>query len=482
VRNHWLALIVARLVCLLGSLAPAQSSRIENADGLPSDAEIRKLLEDRIRALAGDEDGIGIVVGVIGPQGRRVVAYGHRNQGDAHVVDGSTVFEIGSVTKVFTALLLAEMVEKGEVSLISPVSKYLPGGFRVPEHKGHPITMADLATHTSGLPFMPAVVPVYQDPAAANTSKAELDDFLAHYELKTDPGADWEYSNVGYWLLGEALASRAGLSYESLVRKRILDPLRLTHTGFECSAEMKRQLATGHNAVLQPAPPFAAYSIYGAMPAAGGLLSTVDDMLTFLAATMRYDRSVLSASMDATLRTRRPIEDGEEQALGWTLVGKGDGQFVMHDGFTWGYASAMAWDPHRRVGVVVLSNQLTGVSDIARHILQPSTPLEHPSSAKHQEIAMDSASLRRYVGEYEVPDEGVFRVQQENSFLTIQVPVGWGLPKYRLRPETQRDFFVADLPIRVTFQFDEKGSVDGLLFYPPRGQHALPAKRRGSAQ
>jgi len=479
-RNFLSTVVAAGLICLLSSFSIAQSSTGHAEQSLPSDVEIQRLLEDRVRTLAGDAGGVGIVVGVIGPQGRRVVAYGHRGRGDARPLDGSTVFEIGSVTKVFTALLLAEMVQKGEVELNAPVTKYLPADVRVPQHNGHSITMADLATHTSGLPFMPDIVPLYNDPVAAKQARAQLYDFLAHYELKRDPGADWDYSNLGYWLLGEALASRSGMSYEELVQKRVLDPLRLTHTRFELPAAMKPQLAPGHNAMLGPAPPLAAYSIYSAMPCAGGLLSTADDLLTFLSAVMGYERSALASAMSVMLQTRRPVEDGEEQALGWTLVGKGDAQLVMHDGFTWGYASAMAWDPRRRMGVVVLSNQLSGVSDIARHVLQPSFPLEHPVVAKHEEINVGDDVLRRYAGEYEAPDVGVFQVAREGDFLTIQAPVSWGIPKFRLRAESQRDFFVVELPIRVTFEMDEKGAVNGMLFYPPRGQHALSAKKRAS--
>jgi len=479
-RNLLPAVIATALISLLSIFSIAQSSTSHDEQPLPSDLEIQGLLKDRVRTLAGDANGVGIVVGVVGPHGRRVVGYGHRSSGDVRPLDGNTVFEIGSVTKVFTALLLAEMAEKGEIVLNAPVTKYLSADVRVPQRNGHPITMVDLATHTSGLPFMPDIVPVYNDPVAVKQARARLYDFLAHYELKRDPGTDWDYSNLGYWLLGEALASRSGMSYEELVQKRVLDPLKLMHTSFEPSAAMRQQLAPGHNAMLEPAPPLAAYSIYGAMPAAGGLLSTVDDLLTFVSVAMGYERSPLAKNMKTILQTRRPIEDGEEQALGWTLTGKGDAQLVMHDGFTWGYASAMAWDPRRRVGVVILSNQLSGVSDIARHILDPFFPLEHPAAAKHVEINLEEDLLRSYAGEYEEPDEGVFQVGRENSFLTIQVPVSWGLPKFRLRPESQRDFFVADLPMRVTFQVDEKGHVSGMLFYPPRGQHALTAKRRTS--
>jgi len=435
------------------------------------------MLAERVDALAGHEDGIGIVVGVVGPQGRRIISYGHLNQGDPRPLNGDTGFEIGSVSKVFTALLLADMVRKGEVALANPVAKYLPSGVKIPERNGRSITLLDLATHTSGLPFMPDASTVYDDPA--KYSDEQLYRFLARYQLKRDPGAEWDYSNVGYWLLGQALASRAGMGYENLLQSRVTAPLKMNNTAvsLSLSPNLTAKLAVGHNAVLQPAPSFHSVSIYAAMPAAGGMVSTVNDMLKFLSVCMGYERSPLASSMAAMLSTQRPIDDGSEQALGWVVMGKGDDRLIMHDGFTWGYASYVAWDPTVRVGVVVLSNQLASVGDIARHLLRPNVPLERPTATKHTEINLDSAVLDAYAGQYEAQGEGVFNVIRDREFLTIQLPAGWGLPKFRLRPESRRDFFVAELPVRVTFQTDSDGRVSGLLVYPPRGQHALLANR-----
>jgi serine-type D-Ala-D-Ala carboxypeptidase/endopeptidase len=466
----------ALLSGLATTLAGAQARKASDAIALLSDANIRQVLAERVDALAGQDDGIGIVVGLIGPHGRRVISYGHFSQGDPRPLDGNADFEIGSVSKVFTSLLLADMARKGEVALTDPVAKYLPAAVKIPERNGRSITLLDLATHTSGLPFMPDELPVYNDSTAAEESDAKIYQFLARYRLTRDPGVEWDYSNIGYWLLGQALASRAGMDYESLLRTRLIAPLKMTSTAIILSPRLKAKLAIGHNAVLKPAPSFSSVSIYAAMPAAGGLVSTANDMLKFLSLCMGYERSPLASSIAAMLSTRRPI-DGGEQALGWVVLGKGDDQLVVHDGFTWGFASYVAWDPANRVGVVVLSNQLASVGDIGRHLLRPNVPLERPTVTKHTEIALDPEALDAYAGRYEVEDAGVFNIIREHDFLTIQLPADWGLPKFRLRPESQRDFFVAEMPVRVTFQTDGDGRVNGLLVYPPRGQHALAANR-----
>ncbi len=112
----------------------------------PSDAEIKQILIERIDR---QQQGVGMVIGTFGPAGRSIVSHGRFGTFHTRRVDGDTVFEIGSITKVFTALLLADMARRGEVSLYDPVAKYLPGSVRVPARAGRQITLTDLATHTS---------------------------------------------------------------------------------------------------------------------------------------------------------------------------------------------------------------------------------------------------------------------------------------------------------------------------------------------
>jgi CubicO group peptidase (beta-lactamase class C family) len=379
------------------------------------------------------------------------------------------------MTKVFTALVLADMVRRGEVALEDPIAKYLPGGAKIPERDGQPITLLDVATHTSGLPLMPDGLPPLNELATAKYSDAQLYHFLAQYELPRQNGTKWDYSNIGYSLLGKALAARAGVNYETLLRTRVIAPLELNSTGVTLFPGLKAKLAVGHDGSLQPTPPISTVPIMSVMMPAGGVLSTVNDLLTFLSVAMGYERSPLAPAMATMLSTRRPASGGE-QALGWMVTGKGDDQLIVHDGGTFGYASSMVWDPKKRVGVVVLSNHVVAVGDVARHLLRPNRPLAKPTATKRIEIALDSTSLDSYPGRYTSGAEA-FIITREGAFLTIQLPADWGLPKLRLRPESLRDFFAAELPLRVTFQTNDDGRVSGLLIYPPRGQQAIPASR-----
>ncbi len=183
---------------------------------------------------------------------RRTTAAHHlRRQNRAHgqsAVDGNTIFEIASVTKVFTSLLLADMVERGEVKLDDPISKFLPAAVKLPTRNGKEITLVELATHTSGLSRIPDNLNPkdWQNPYADYTVD-NMYTFLSGYTLPRDIGSKYAYSNLGAGLLGHVLSLKAGSSYESLVIDRICKPLGMNDTTMILSDEMKSRFAVGHN-------------------------------------------------------------------------------------------------------------------------------------------------------------------------------------------------------------------------------------------
>ena len=428
--------LVLALIAIAFSASPASA-------GVVPDSEIRQIINDR----AGGEKGVGIVVGVIDPRGQRIIATGG--------FGGKTLFEIGSVTKVFTALLLADMVEHGEVKLTDPAANNLP------------MPLEDLATHTSGLPFMPD---------GDITTREQMYQYLR--EHRPAHSGTWEYSNLGYWLLGDALAERANKDFAILLQKRVLEPLKLHDTTTRPTPAQKRRVAPGFDASLQPARPASSMPGYSMMTAAGiGWYSTADDLLTFVAAALGLRRSSMQPAMAAMLRTTRPVSANTKQALGWLIVGDDHDPLIVHDGGTVGYSASVAWDPKLRTGVVVLSNQFGDVGDIARHVLRPSMPLHERTATKHKEIAIEAATLASYAGSYEASGEGVFVIDASEGFLTIQPPSDWGLPKLRLHAESEREFFVSELPLRVVFQMSGT-HVSGIVVYPPRGQKGVAAARR----
>src|SRR5215510_11060621 len=215
-----------------------------------TDGEVRSILQDRVDRA---KKSVGIVVGLVDDKGTRIICYGKPSRESAQIVDGDSVFEIGSVTKVFTAILLADMVERGEVSLNDPISKYLPKSVKTPTRDGKEITLLHLTTHTSGLPYMPSnFTPKNDENPYADYSVEQMYSFLSQYRLQRDIGAKMEYSNYGVALLGHILALRAGTNYETLIRTRICAPLKMDNTSIKFSKEMLAHLAKGHNPDLNP--------------------------------------------------------------------------------------------------------------------------------------------------------------------------------------------------------------------------------------
>ena len=359
-------------------------------------ADIRQMLVHRIDV---EHQSVGIVVGVIEPEGRRVVAYGALEKGDPRSLNGDTIFEIGSATKVFTSLVLAEMVECGEVALDDPVAKYLPLTVKMPSRNGRFITLVDLATHTSGLPRLPGnMSPKDAGNPYADYSVEQLYQFLSTHQLTRDIGSQYEYSNLGGGLLGHVLALRALTSYEALVESRISKPLGMNSTRITLTPELKGRLAAGHNAAMDAVENWDLPSLAGA----GAFRSCASDVLTFLAATLGYSETPLAPAMALMLQTRRPTgSPGRDVALGWHIFSTGGKEIIWHNGGTGGYRSFMGFDPKAKVGVVALSNASTAVGgdDIGRHLLDPSVPLA-PAPKQHNQVAVDPKLFEGYLASF----------------------------------------------------------------------------------
>ena len=448
-------------------LASAAFCAAQTTSSLPADAEIQKILAERIDA---QHQGVGIVVGVLDASGRRVVSYGTFDN-DQRAVDGESLFEIGSTSKVFTSLLLADAVARGEVSLNDPVAKYLPAEVKVPERNGKKITLVDLATHTSALPYMPSnFAPKDPTNPFADYTEKQLYELLSSYQLPRDIGSKYEYSNLAVGLLGHVLARRAGTDYETLLRTRVLDPLGMKSTAIALSAALQKRLAPGHNPQGERVPNWDIPTLAGA----GAIRSTANDLLTFLAANLGYMKSPLAPAMASMLRTRRPTTiPNTEVGLGWHITKVGDRELVWHNGGTGGYRAYMGMDPKKRTGVVVLSNMNTaaGVDDIGQHLLDASLPLL-PAPKVRTAIAVAPELLQRYVGRYEVTPDFIVSVTREGSRLFAQAT---GQPRFEVFAEAPTEFFLKVVDAQLSFNVNEAGKVTSATLH--QAGRDMPAKK-----
>jgi CubicO group peptidase (beta-lactamase class C family) len=315
---------------------------------------------------------IGLVIGCLQGGQQRVVGYGRVRTDAQDLPDGGTIFEIGSVTKVFTALLLADLAEQGMVGLDDPLAGYLPAWVRVPSVGGRQITLGDLASHAGGLPRDPKGMlrrwlGNRRNPYA-RLSVEELYAGLARTRLRRRPGERVRYSNLGAGLLGDALARAAGQPYEELVRERICLPLGMRDTVITPTGEQTARLAIGHTRRGRPAPPFEIPALVGA----GGLRSTATDMLSLLRANLDPAHSPLAPQIERTQLPGLPAAKRVEVGLGWLIArppGVG-GPVLWHNGGTGGFRSFVGAARETGTAVVVLSNTARSVDRLGLRLLK----------------------------------------------------------------------------------------------------------------
>jgi D-alanyl-D-alanine-carboxypeptidase/D-alanyl-D-alanine-endopeptidase len=436
---------------------------------IPSDAEIGRLLDARIAGRPGE----GIVVGIVTPAGRRIVARGPKG---AKPFNGRTLFEIGSVTKVFTGLLLADMARRGEVRLDDLADKYLPAGFALPSRNGRRITLLDLATHRSGLPRMPDnFAPANPANPYADYSQRDLLAYLKSFRPTRDSGSQYEYSNLGVGLLGQLLARRAGTNYATLVRRRITGPLGMADTMIRLSPAQRARLAQPHDEYMRPVPAWDLNALAGA----GGLRSDADDLLTFLSAAMKLVPSPLAADL-ADMQVRRAGGATPNMGTGiiWVLLKTSAGEIVFHNGATGGSKAFIGFDPARKRGIVVLVNGAPepATDDLGLHLLTgspliPVRPLQ-PAPREWKIVTLSPAQLDRLTGIYRFGPQATLTVRREGGQLTAQLSGQSPLPIF---PSSETEFFLKAVDAQVSFALDASGRASKVVLH--QGGHDTPVER-----
>jgi len=359
-----------RRTYLMGSLSTGLAL-LGARDARADDAWVMEALK---QAVGTRNSSAGMVAILIDESGARMSSYG--NSGKPGVaMDGDAVFEIMSNTKVLTSLLLADMEARGEVAFGDPVAKYLPSTVKMHERSG-PITLLDLATYTSGLPNMPGnVSPQWWATAAPmrDYTQEKLFEFLAAYEPIHQPGAHYEYANLGFGLLGVALANRAGAPYEELLISRVCAPLGMDHTRIALTDDMSRHLVQGHDLGMKPTELWT----WPAIPGAGCARSTANDLTKFLKACMGITRTALAPSLAKLIQTQRPTSlPGTNAGMGWYITSTGDDQLVWKSGLSMGCNTFMGYSRRKRQGAVLLANFLwqpidAGTISLGNKLIKP---------------------------------------------------------------------------------------------------------------
>jgi len=434
----------------------------------PTSTEIENILVERIDTA---EQNVGIAVAVIENGAPRFVSHGHPTLGDAREIDEHTVFEIGSVTKLFTNVLLAQEVLDGRIDLDKPIVQYLPEGTVLPQRGGKQITAFDLVTHSSGLPPVPPGLGA-SNPANPylGYGAAELRAFLASYQLPRDIGAEFEYSNIGLALVAQAIEVVSGKSYASLLTERIFVPLGMHETALTTTPELKGRLASGHDAGRNPVSNWDLDVFAGA----GALRSTAADISKFVAAASGAVPSPLDPAFAIMLkRTRASDPSGGKVGLGWFTLTHPRGEIAWHNGMTGGYNAFAGYDRKTGKGVVVLSNMAStvGIEDIGFHLLEASLPLT-PMPQLREVAAIDPALLDRYVGKYALTPAFVLDVTREGDGLFVQAT---GQEKLQVFAENETTFFYKVVDAQLSFELGADGKATSVTLH--QGGYSQPGQR-----
>jgi D-alanyl-D-alanine-carboxypeptidase/D-alanyl-D-alanine-endopeptidase len=343
------------------------------------DQSIQKFLNDNF----ANKDTC-MVVAQIDEHGTKVFSAGKLGNGSDKQADADTVFEIGSCTKTFTALLLLDMVQRGQMKLEDPVAMYLPDSVKLPTHNGKQITLVNLAAQESGLPH--DCDNFHGKTSAENFATYTVDDmydYLGRYKLTQDPGEAFRYSNIGMGLLGHVLAKKANTTFESLLVDRICQPLHMDSTRITLSPEQKSRFAQGHDEKGKPTANFELPAIAGA----GAIRSTANDLLKYVAAHLAITPSPLTPLMEKTHEFRHlsPDINFGNTGMPWydqSAMNAPGSQIIGHGGGTGGYVSFIGFDLKQHRGIVVLSNQTTiHSSQVGGRILQHAPLLGRDPSA-----------------------------------------------------------------------------------------------------
>jgi CubicO group peptidase (beta-lactamase class C family) len=351
------------------------------------------------------------------------------------------------VSKVFTGVLLASAVVRGEVALDDLAQKWMPEGRTLPRTDANEIRLVHLSTHTSGLPRLPTNMDhEAADPYAKFTRDAVYEGACTAL-LRNEPGSTYEYSNLGAGLLGQLLVDRAGASsFEALLTERVTHPLGMQRTCVDGLALLPAMLASGSDANLEAAHPWNLENLAGA----GGLRSSVFDLLLFARAQWEAPKDEVLAKALSLARTKQKEIPGGAIGLGWHLAK--DGRTCWHNGETGGFHSALFVDPTERRAVVVLCNTATGTVDaVASGILSRLRGKDAKPPKVEKPVAVAETVLDRYVGTYELEPGIGCVVTRDGPKLSAQLT---GQPRLRLHARSDTEFFYRVVDATVRFQLE----------------------------
>lgn len=349
------------LGCTKDPIAPADLSN--NPLISQQDKEIDALIQKHRNAL----NTVGMTVGIWKDGKSSIYGYGEIKKGSNEVPDGHTFFEIGSITKTFTATAMVQWLSEKGLGLESPIQAFLPNSIPTLSKGGVAVNFKHILNHSSGIAYFPSNLNLLLNDDSrelARYSEAKLFDYLEKGKLNATPGTTYEYSNTAMGLAGTILARENKMTYGDYLQTKICEPLGLFETKAKLSAEEKNRMSDGHRGGKK----VDLWESLGALDGAGVLRSTTSDLLKYGAACINPPNSPLGQAMStaqvSTLKNAKNLTEMVEVCLGWHQLKTADktGTLLFHDGGTGGFNCSLILDKEKKLVLAVCYNSYNGGS------------------------------------------------------------------------------------------------------------------------
>lgn len=438
------------LIFLLISFVTLQCQKSpENKDNKGLPVEVVESIERRI------EEGLtpSITIAIIDSSGVKFFNFG-KTAKKGQEVDENTIYEIGSISKVFTGILLAQQALEGNLKLEDEINNFLPDNIKISVMGDTEITFGNLTDHTSGFPRMPDnFSPANPNNPYADYTVDQMYDFISNYQPVRTVGAEYEYSNLAQGLLGHLLAENKNCTYEELMVQTICNPLEMIDTRIKLTERMKENLALGHSEgkVVEN------WDI-PTLAGAGAIRSSTSDMAKFISVNLGYINSSLKEAMEQSHQIRHDKAGETSIAMGWHINKGNKGDVICHGGGTGGYRTFIGFVKETGKGVVLLSNSSEGADDIGFYLLDSGSEL---AKFKSDAVDIPRSTLEQYVGLYELRPEFNITITKEGKQLFGQAT---GQERFGIYPKNDTLFFLTVVEAEISFQLGE-GTIESLTLF-----------------
>tara|TARA_R110002111_G_scaffold2705_4_gene17932 strand:- start:15710 stop:17113 length:1404 start_codon:yes stop_codon:yes gene_type:complete len=380
--------------------------------------------------------------------------------------DDLTVYEIGSVSKVFTGLMLADAVVRGEIDLNAAADVTNPAGIRLPSREGRSIKWIDLSTHRAGLPRLPGnIMPTDMTNPYRDYDSKKAAAFLNQYQLPRPPGDSQEYSNLGASVLGYLVSQQAGMSYQQLLQERIAKPLQMTDCTVLLSPDQTTRLATPHDRFGSATQPWT----FSDLPGAGGIHATMRDMLRFAKAQLTPPAGKTGEAIELAWKQQHDVDaSGPAMGLGWVIAG--DGQTRWHNGQTGGSHSVLFINRKLNCAVIVLCNTavLKEIDQLAMQLVMKAAGQEtkpattETSDPKSDDLAIDAKHRQRLEGRYQLTPNFIFTVRDRDGHLMVAIT---NQPTQEVFPDSPARWSYRGVAATLEFQLSKTGPAKSLILH-----------------